>query len=231
MTLTLTKPDDEAATETNAAEEAPQTPTEVDSSAATETAEGNSNTEATNTGEAAESASVCPLDAAELFKLQDRINEAASREHAAKENYSIAKKNREAAQAALSEYIEEMRQPSLFTKPADSTKKIATSDPEPWRKTTIEELSIPEQITEKLRDHHPQLITLGAIADFTMAGNQLTDVKGIGEAKAAQIEGCINNFWESYSGPRSDTEAAPEPEENDEDGQGDDSDSEAEADQ
>lgn len=62
-----------------------------------------------------------------------------------------------------------------------------------WREIPLEVLGFPVGIHAKL--HEAGLLTLGAIADWTASGKQLTDIPGIGPGKAGRIEDALGRFW------------------------------------
>lgn len=67
-----------------------------------------------------------------------------------------------------------------------------------WRLTTIEDAGIPEKLCVFLRENKPPLETVGDIADWSDKHKKLlTDVPGIGPAKATQIDEALDKFWES----------------------------------
>lgn len=101
---------------------------------------------------------------------------------------------------------------SQDTEPADTD--------EAWRDTSVESLGLPETTCELLRE--AGLNCVGDIADFTSDDHMLTDVPGIGPAKAERIEKALDAFWEKY---RSEVEVE---EPADDDGDGDDASSEEE---
>lgn len=69
-----------------------------------------------------------------------------------------------------------------------------------WRLTTIEDAGIPEKLCALLRENRPPLETVGDIADWGDKHKKLlTDVEGIGPAKASQIETILDGFWETLS--------------------------------
>lgn len=81
-----------------------------------------------------------------------------------------------------------------ITKPL--TTNTSTEPDESWKPTPIVELeSLPQPIKDKLLD--AGISTVGELADYTSQGNQLTDIKGIGAAKAEKIEAAMEKFWES----------------------------------
>jgi hypothetical protein len=68
---------------------------------------------------------------------------------------------------------------------------------EPWREATLDELGITGALAEKLID--AEIETLGDIADWTNSGHTLTDIPGVGEAKADVIQAACEKY--SYRWP------------------------------
>lgn len=79
----------------------------------------------------------------------------------------------------------------LFDEPKDENE-------DPRLNLMISRLDLP-QIIFKLFDD-ANIITLGDIAAWTK-GNKLTDIKGIGKAKAEAIEAALEKFWEETKDP------------------------------
>lgn len=66
-----------------------------------------------------------------------------------------------------------------------------------WRSVSIEDAGIPEKLCGFLRENKPPIETLGDLADWSdVRKKSLTDVQGIGPAKATQIEDALIEFWE-----------------------------------
>lgn len=79
--------------------------------------------------------------------------------------------------------------------PEPITVNTTETDDDSWKPTPIIELDgLAEPIKNKLLD--AGISTVGELADFTATGNLLTDVKGIGAAKAEKIEAALEKFWE-----------------------------------
>lgn len=70
---------------------------------------------------------------------------------------------------------------------------------EEWRKTTIEDLGITGALAETLVE--AGLKTLGDITDHTKDGKPLTDIQGIGPAKAEKISDLCAKYWETHPVP------------------------------
>ena len=82
-------------------------------------------------------------------------------------------------------------------------KPDAEAEPDAWRDTPIEMLDrLSETICLRLREH--ALKSIGDIADYTAEGKLLTDLAGIGQAKAEVIEDALTKYWEDH--PRSEAE-------------------------
>jgi ERCC4-type nuclease len=62
-----------------------------------------------------------------------------------------------------------------------------------WRVVPFTLLNLPQAIVEKL--YEAELATVGQLADWTAAGRELTDIPGIGPAKAEKIEEAMEAFW------------------------------------
>lgn len=63
-----------------------------------------------------------------------------------------------------------------------------------WRAIAVSELEIPNGTMVKL--HEAKITTMGELADWTAEGNLLTDIPGIGGAKAEQLEEATMAFWQ-----------------------------------
>jgi hypothetical protein len=62
-----------------------------------------------------------------------------------------------------------------------------------WRALSIDELDIPKSLREKLRE--AEITSVGGIADWTSSGKNLTDIRGVGEAKAEKIQDALEKVW------------------------------------
>lgn len=76
------------------------------------------------------------------------------------------------------------------------TKCVAdeTAD-ESWRLETLASLGLPKKLLEKLAENDPPLQTVGDVSDWIDADKRLTDIKGVGQAKAELIEQALEEFW------------------------------------
>lgn len=82
-----------------------------------------------------------------------------------------------------------------------SDTKPATTDDESWRKVTVKDLGISDAIADKLAANEPMLDSLGAIVDYTTAGKRLTDIAGIGAAKAEAIDEAVTKYFADHPRP------------------------------
>jgi len=76
--------------------------------------------------------------------------------------------------------------------PAESPAPVPADD-ETWRTVSISELGITGKLAESLTE--AGLTTMGAIADWGDSGKLLTDVPGVGPAKAEKIENATAEYW------------------------------------
>lgn len=103
---------------------------------------------------------------------------------------------------------------------ASSETDVTCTEPQAWRSVPLSEalVGLPEAIVTSLNESNLQ--TMGELADWTAAyggRNKLTDIVGIGPAKAEKIEQTLVDFWARQKAvqdePRSDdSEAASGPE-------------------
>lgn len=70
---------------------------------------------------------------------------------------------------------------------------------ESWKVIEVSELcrhGLSDGLISKLYD--AGMITLGAMANWSRSGRQLTDLAGIGESKAAEIDEALASFWQAW---------------------------------
>ncbi|KKN16600.1 hypothetical protein LCGC14_0974400 [marine sediment metagenome] len=69
-----------------------------------------------------------------------------------------------------------------------------------WRAVTVEEVPIPMGLCGLLRENPDKtLATLGDICDWLADDtHHLTDVPRVGQAKADQIEACLDAYWKAH---------------------------------
>lgn len=67
------------------------------------------------------------------------------------------------------------------------------ADDESWKAVEIGELDVPDGILNKLIE--AEIETIGDLANWNESGKLLTDIEGIGQAKAEKIEAALDKFW------------------------------------
>lgn len=85
------------------------------------------------------------------------------------------------------------------------------TDLEAWRLVTLTELGIEGGLAKILEEHDPKLETLGALADWTSAGNGLNEIKGVGPAKADKLADAMEAYWAKHPRPAEATSADTRP--------------------
>lgn len=66
-----------------------------------------------------------------------------------------------------------------------------------WRDVPVTVLGLPAGIVQSMVEGG--LSTVGKVADYTSAGNELTELKNIGQGKAGKIADALTAFWASRS--------------------------------
>jgi len=109
------------------------------------------------------------------------------------------KKLVEKKQDRLNDLVSELRDviagrfsPTLPFPPDDASPMVD----EAWKAVPLAELGLTGKLAESLTE--AGLTTLGAIADYTASGKLLTDIAGIGPAKAEEIEKACEVYWERH---------------------------------
>lgn len=136
---------------------------------------------------------------AHILHLNAEITSAAA-DHAVKsEAAKAAKKRYEAALDDLTNYVAGLKPMPLFDRQPSENGQAKPADDGAWRPIPIEaleEFGLAPKIVASLLDGG--IPTLGDLADFLSKENgQLTDIGGIGPAKAEQIEQALESFWAS----------------------------------
>ena len=116
---------------------------------------------------------------------------------AKKESASAAKKRFEAADEQLRAFIR--RGPDLQQNLPGMDIDV---DSEAWRDVALVDLDVPADIRELLREllveaEEPRLLTIGDLQSY-LEEYALTDIGGIGPAKAEVIESRLADFWEAH---------------------------------
>ncbi len=101
-------------------------------------------------------------------------------------------------EAAMEQTAREPVEPSepVISESSEPATADATEGNEPWRSVAIEEVGIDAKLCSILREDN-NIATLGQISDWCDS-NVLTDLKKIGEAKAAKIEEAMDAYWEQH---------------------------------
>jgi hypothetical protein len=146
-----------------------------------------------------------------IVELNTRIGNAAA-EHAVKQaDAKQAKERVEGLYTELRNYIDELSKPlPLFDKKKGEQAPAKALDDEAWRGVPIETLvshGLPQSLVVRLGE--ASLTTIGLLADFTNAGKRLTDLDGVGEAKAEKIEQALERFWSEWKAPEPESEPEP----------------------
>lgn len=102
---------------------------------------------------------------------------------------------------------------------AETAKAIAAEKDKPadesWRKVRLDSLAIPSSTVKLLAES--DIFTIGDVSNLQLKGLALTDVRGVGRAKADRIEEAIIKFWQENpkytkpEPPKAEAKAEPEP--------------------
>lgn len=154
----------------------------------------------------------------EIFITQMEVRHKQAKVEECKEKLKAAKADEELAVQKLMEAIDQAKQadsPTLFDRPAETTESAESFEQtgtkestdsgecppdESWRALPLSEVlvGIPDSNLEKLAD--AKLDTLGQLSDWLKdERNRLTDLPGIGQAKAEKIENKLMEFWERWN--------------------------------
>lgn len=132
----------------------------------------------------------------ERIRSLERVrNEANYEVESCKLNLKEAKEHAKACEKNLQRAIRgDDQQKELPFKEGET--QASQEEDQSWREVTIEDAGIPEKLCVFLHENKPPIETLGDLADWT-SKYQLTDIMGIGPAKATQIDEALDKFWES----------------------------------
>jgi hypothetical protein len=104
-----------------------------------------------------------------------------------------AKREASAAKHALDDADEDLR--DFIRKGPDAQMELPLEEESPWRDVLMSSLSLDPKIVEKLTNAN--LDTIGKIADHTVE-YELTDIEGIGPAKAELIQHALDDYWKDH---------------------------------
>ena len=136
-------------------------------------------------------------------EIGEEIARLKSKYENAKSISSDYKKQLEAAYERLAEHSRQ--RPTygpLFDKPDDEAVEDKEGrDPTDWRGVPLCDLGIADTVLEKLAEYDPPLTTIGELSDFTAGDGRLTDIPGVGDAKAEVIEQALEKFLAEQNQP------------------------------
>ena len=126
-----------------------------------------------------------------IQRSEDCVRQAESDLDQAKENVKYLNQVFQRSIADLRKLVRCGIEPSpLFDEPKDENE-------DPRLEMTVSKLDLPQIIFKLFGD--AKIETISDIAAWTK-GNKLTDIKGIGEAKAEEIEAALERFWKENDG-------------------------------
>lgn len=169
---------------------------------------------------ATETESESELALREIAEHNTRIRQARVDYEVKNEKAKAAKKRLEALQEELERLITDSTTdlPLFASKapvgppvlPADAVTQTEDDQAEDtsWRVVAVAELGLAEGVVERLLE--AAFPNLGAIADWTASGKLLTDIDGIGPAKAEQIEQALERFWAERRSQTASVEETPD---------------------
>lgn len=135
----------------------------------------------------------------EIREMTAEIEEASADHYRKNESAKAAKKRVESLTADLIAFIRKSNEklPLFDGKPVPPPPAEAPAEDQSWREVPIDTLSLEcglsESIVNKLVE--AEITTIGKLADWTKSEKRLTDIAGIGGAKAEAIEGAMDKFW------------------------------------
>lgn len=150
------------------------------------------------------------VESMHLIRLQQTalaLAAASAARQEAEEELKAAKADEKAAIAAYRKFANSKpRREPLFDGLAGGqgekeTTESSESEGEDWKSCPVLDLSLPDSIVSLLLE--ADLETVGDLAAWTEQ-YQLTDVQGIGEAKAEKIEEALSQFWASRDDGKND---------------------------
>jgi predicted flap endonuclease-1-like 5' DNA nuclease len=155
-------------------------------------------------------------DLAEIVKLNEEVTELQVVSDDKAKEAKAAKNRLENAQRDLNKFIADLSADRpLFDRPKPTAAEAADhanadtpagptpppqADADAWRRETIASLGnfgLHPKIIEKINE--AGILTIGALAEWTAAGNRLIDIDGIGDGKAAKIDDALEKFWAARS--------------------------------
>lgn len=131
-----------------------------------------------------------------IYALEVAVNSAAKEVEALKSELKEAREQYEACVTNLRNEIRNRDKPLPLFDNKQAAEASQENEDQSWRDVKIEDAGIPEKLCVFLLENKPPIETIGDLSEWT-SKYQLTDINGIGPAKATQIEEALDAFWES----------------------------------
>jgi hypothetical protein len=143
---------------------------------------------------------------AALDRARDEFTAKNDAAKAAKARFESRREELEDAVRSLLKPDPQARLPFSDPAPAEPDAKPAAD--ESWRDEPLSALDLPAKTVESIEK--AEVRTIGQLADWTNSGKLLTDLPGVGEAKAQKIHDALDAFWAKWGDDRAepDGEAA-----------------------
>lgn len=142
----------------------------------------------------------------QIMQARQDVVECEKEESRTKKLHASAKAALEKAWLRLGDVIDEQKkgmEPNLFNSGFEKPK-----EGESWREVFIGSIGLPDALSEKLIE--ADINSVGKLADFSNSGKMLTDIPGVGAAKAEQINDALTAFWEKRNNAAAAAKAATE---------------------
>jgi hypothetical protein len=147
-----------------------------------------------------------------IYEAKAKVEAKALKLLDAKEAAKAAKEAHDTAVEELMETIRDVQRGGPALPLFDKPRAEAGAEDTSWREAPLSDLGLSPGILKALAEceGHP-ITTVGQLADWTAAEHRLTDIKGIGEGKAEEIDKALELFWAARkaAGPAK-GEASPE---------------------
>lgn len=142
-----------------------------------------------------------------IFKQREEITLLSLELAAAAAKHKVAKASYESAVAQMLRIVDDERNPEL---PFSDPPSAGEQSPDAWKSVSLREVrGLGEGELAALAE--AGIETIGKMSEYT-SQHRLTDIKGIGDAKAEKIENAMAEYWNEHPIPE------PEDEDDDEDG-------------
>ena len=154
------------------------------------------------TEEVAEVAELSPQEvyiaehATDILAAQQAADEADRVLAEAEETLKQAKDAAKGAEAHWKRAYRELKEAGQYDPQGSLSFGESEADKDVWRELPVADLGLSETIIEKLGDMN--LTTLGKLTDYSNAGNDYADIRGITEKRAGNIEDAWATFWKEH---------------------------------